>query len=92
MREIVREREQLTEELRRVPGIVPVPSRANFILFESRSVPAAEIFKRLFRGGVLVRPFSGPRLENRLRVTVGTAEENSAFLSCLLEISRGAKA
>ncbi len=90
VREIVRERDRLFEEMRRLPGIVPFPSRANFILFESRAVPAADVFRRLIDGGVLIRPFSGPLLENKLRVTVGTAGENSAFLSCLGRICREA--
>jgi len=89
--EIVRERERLFEEMRRLPGIIPFPSRANFILFESRDVPPADIFQRLFGDGVLIRPLSGPLLENKLRVTVGTAGENNAFLSCLSSICLGAK-
>lgn len=83
VRDIVAERERLTAELKRLPGIVPYPSRANFLLFELGRRAARDVYERLHRQGVLVRPFGGPRLENVLRVTVGTAEENEAFLSRL---------
>ncbi len=39
---------------------------------------------------MLVRPFGGPRLEDKLRVTVGTPMENDAFLAGLApDLRRG---
>ncbi|OGD21531.1 MAG: histidinol-phosphate transaminase [Candidatus Aminicenantes bacterium RBG_16_63_16] len=91
VRGIVAERERLTEALRQIPGITPVPSRANFVLFGLRDLPASAVYERLLRGGVLVRPFGGPRLEDKLRVTVGTPSENDAFLAGLRRICGGAR-
>lgn len=60
------------------------PSGSNFILFRPRSTAAAVVWQRMVDSGVLVRDFSTvPRLTGCLRVTVGTPDENSAFLDAL---------
>jgi len=60
------------------------PSGSNFILFRPRSSAAAAVWQRMVDAGVLVRDFSTvQRLSGCLRVTVGTADENSAFLGAL---------
>jgi histidinol-phosphate aminotransferase len=60
------------------------PSGSNFILFRPRSTAAAVVWQRMVDRGVLVRDFSTtPRLTGCLRVTVGTPDENSAFLGAL---------
>lgn len=59
-------------------------SGSNFLLFRPRSVPASDVWNSLLSSGVLVRDCSSwPRLEGCLRVTVGTADENSVFLRAL---------
>ena len=58
-----------------------IPSLANFV---SVKVPkAAEVFQRLLRQGVIVRPIAGYGLPEYLRVTIGTEAENSRFLDAL---------
>ena len=60
------------------------PSGSNFILFRPRSSAAADVWQRMVDAGVLVRDFSTvQRLSGCLRVTVGTPDENSAFLGAL---------
>ena len=60
------------------------PSGSNFVLFRPRSSEASTVWQRMVDGGVLVRDCSSwPRLAGCLRVTVGTVEENSAFLGAL---------
>ena len=45
---------------------------------------ANEIFRRLLKRGVIVRPVGGGyQLPEHLRVTIGTAPENERFLSAL---------
>ena len=44
---------------------------------------ALEIYKRLLRRSVIVRPVAGYGLPEHLRVTIGTAEENDRFLAAL---------
>jgi histidinol-phosphate aminotransferase len=83
---IVAERERLSAELRRLPVDV-VPSGANFVLFRTRSADALAVWKGLVERSVLVRDCSSwPRLAGCLRVTVGTPDENNAFLTALTEV------
>ena len=63
------------------------PSGANFVLFRPRARAGRDTWQGLVEHSVLVRDCSSwPRLENCLRVTVGTPEENDAFLHALQEV------
>ena len=63
-------------------GLDFIPSHGNFLTL--RVGKAAEIFKRLLRRGVIVRPVGGAyQLPDHLRVTIGTAQENDKFLAAL---------
>jgi histidinol-phosphate aminotransferase len=86
VRRIVGERERLSATMGRLP-IEVTPSGANFILFRPTTVPGREVWQRLLDHSILVRDCSGwPRLAGCLRVTVGTPDENDAFLDALKEI------
>ena len=62
------------------------PSEANFILFRPRRAGGDQVWRALLDRSVLIRNCSSwPRLDGCLRVTVGTAEENSAFLAALAQ-------
>jgi histidinol-phosphate aminotransferase len=66
----------------RALGLDYIPSFANFLTI--RVGKAAEIYKRLLRRGVIVRPVgAGYGLPEHLRVTAGTAQENQKFLAAL---------
>lgn len=82
---IISERDRLIQELPNIPGVSAYPSHANWVLFR---VPNAErVWQQLYDAGILVRDFStAPGLEGTLRVTVGTPEQNDAFLSALRTI------
>jgi len=70
------------EEGARSLGLDWIPSYGNFITL--RVGRAAEVYKRLLRRGVIVRPVAGIyELPEHLRVTIGTPEENERFLSAL---------
>jgi histidinol-phosphate aminotransferase len=72
---------QLEEGAQRL-GLDYIPSYGNFLTI--RVGKAAEIFKRLLRRGVIVRPVGGPYgLPEHLRVSIGTAVENEKFLAAL---------
>ncbi|GAC1533600.1 MAG: histidinol-phosphate transaminase [Acidimicrobiales bacterium] len=63
------------------------PSDANFILFRPRSLAGDEVWQGLVDRSVLVRNCSSwPGLDGCLRVTIGTADENTAFLDALAEV------
>jgi histidinol-phosphate aminotransferase len=84
---IVAERERLIEGLAGLP-VETFPSGANFVLF--RVTPSGragtEVWQGLVDHSVLVRDCSGwPRLDDCLRVTIGTPAENDRFLAALGE-------
>ena len=62
-------------------GLEYIPSFGNFITI--RVGKAGEIFKRLLKRGVIVRPVAGYELPEHLRVSIGTPEENERFLTAL---------
>ncbi len=83
---LVAERERLVAGLDKLP-VEQWESGANFILFRPRTVPGDEVWQRLVERSVLVRNCSSwPRLTGCLRVTVGTPQENDAFLTALSEV------
>ena len=72
---------QLMDGVQRL-NLAYIPSFGNFLTVHIGR--ANEIFRRLLRRGVIVRPVGGPyELPEHLRITVGTAEENEIFLSAL---------
>ena len=80
---LVRERERIATALSTLP-VDTWPSDANFVLFRPRSRPGREMWQGLVDRSVLVRDCSSwPRLAGCLRVTVGTPDENDAFLTAL---------
>jgi histidinol-phosphate aminotransferase len=82
---LVEERGRLVAALADLP-VDQWPSGANFVLFRPREVEGDAVWKALVERGVLVRNCaSWPRLEGCLRVTVGTPDEDDAFLSALAD-------
>ena len=65
------------------------PSGANFVLFRSGPARSSgrEVWQGLVDRSVLVRDCSSwPRLDDCLRVTVGTPDENTEFLDALADV------
>ena len=83
---IVAERERLVARLSTMPVTV-WPSGANFVLFRPESKPGHDVWQALLDRSILVRDTSSwPGLDGCLRVTIGTPEEDDAFLDALEEI------
>jgi histidinol-phosphate aminotransferase len=91
---LVEERERLFAALDELDGVTVFPSGANFLLFRVSTGPGGEdrghaVWEAMVERGVLVRDFSRwPGVEDCLRVTVGTAVEDTAFLSALKDVLR----
>ncbi|MDR9436558.1 MAG: histidinol-phosphate transaminase, partial [Thiohalophilus sp.] len=83
--QICTDRESLFAELNKIDGLSVYPSKANFILFRTQPGKATDIFEALKGEGVLIKNLdkTGGLLKDCLRVTVGTPEENAAFLAAL---------
>lgn len=78
-------REQIVEELLKL-GLQVVPSDANFLLFTGFPGESADLWQKLLDKGILIRDVGLP---GYLRVTIGTEQENRAFLAAIKEVIRG---
>ena len=86
VRQTVAERTRISSTLADL-GTTVFPSGANFVLFRPDGHEGRAVWQGLVDRSVLIRDCSGwPRLANCLRVTVGTPDENSAFLDALGEV------
>ena len=84
-RKVMATRQQVTAELEKLDFQV-VPSRANFICIRHQRANAADLYRQLKARGILVRYFSAPRVDNYLRVTIGTDTEMQTFLDTIKEL------
>lgn len=77
------QRERMTSELSR-RGFVVIPSSGNFVLAAvPGQQPAREVYDALKARQILVRYFDKPGLNNKLRISIGTPDENTALLTAL---------
>lgn len=81
--EIKQNRASLMAKLAMLNGVEVFPSDANFILF--RVNHASEIFQGLLKQGILIKNLDNNHslLKNCLRVTIGTTNENTQFISAI---------
>ncbi len=82
---IIRTRQRAAKEFRELGFSFP-ESSANFIFVTHRSVPAQEIFHYLRDRRIYVRYWNKPRIQNHLRITIGTDEEMDTLLGTLREM------
>lgn len=78
-------RTKMQEALQKL-GFYVLPSQANFLLAQSPSGNAQSLYQTLKERGIFVRYFNQPRLADKLRITIGTPEQNEALLKVLAEI------
>jgi histidinol-phosphate aminotransferase len=67
-------------------GFRVADSAANFIFVSHERVRAEELYARFKEKRILVRYFRKPRIDNHLRVSVGTDEDMDFFMKALSEI------
>lgn len=81
-RKVIDSREQLVTELV-ARGFEVLPSAANFIFARHPQHDAGELSAKLREQGVIVRHFKQPRINQFLRITIGTPQMNQALLDAL---------
>jgi histidinol-phosphate aminotransferase len=64
-------------------GFEIIPSTANFMFIKHEKISGAELFQLLREKGILVRHFNKARIEQYLRVSIGTDEEMNAFVEII---------
>jgi len=84
-KKVIRTRERVSAGLADM-GFDVVDSMANFIFISHPRVYAYDIFQKLKKQGILVRYFNKPRIDNFLRVTIGTDREMDTFLEVVKNI------
>jgi histidinol-phosphate aminotransferase len=75
---------QFFEQAFRQMGLEFVPSAANFVLVKVGD--GQRVFNELQKHGVIVRPMGGYQLPEWIRISVGTAQENSRCLASLKKV------
>jgi histidinol-phosphate aminotransferase len=84
-RQVVATRDRLTADLGAL-GFTVLPSAANFIFARHPQRDAAELAAALRQRSIIVRHFKLPRIDQFLRITVGTDGECRALTAALREI------
>ncbi len=79
------ERARLTEALRQL-GFNVAESSSNFVLAQCKHSKANEVYEKLVERDVYVRYFNMQGLEDKLRITVGLAQQNDRLLEAIREI------
>lgn len=81
---IIATRQRTMERLRQLGFSFP-DSKTNFLFATHKTVPAKELFEALRKEKIFVRYFDKPRIDNYLRITIGTDEEMDALIEFLEE-------
>lgn len=85
---IIATRDWSADELRKL-GFDVLQSNTNFLFAKHIDRPASEIYYQLKKRGVLVRHFNAPRVDNYLRITVGSPEEMQTLIDTLNVVING---
>ena len=83
--EVRKVREVMSAGLRTI-GFEVLPSQANFIFTEHQSLAGKQIFDALRARDILVRRWDKKRIENWLRISVGTMSQAEQLLAVMKEI------
>lgn len=79
---IVKTRDRFVNDIKPL-GFTCLPSSANFVFATHAKDSAADIFAAARKNNIIVRYFNQPRIDNYLRISVGTDEEMDAFVEFL---------
>lgn len=79
---IVSTRERMKEEFRKL-GFLCGDSQSNFLFVTHPDIPAKELFEALKKENIYVRYFEKPRIDQYLRITIGTDDEMDALVEFL---------
>ncbi len=82
---IITTREQLINTMQQL-GFKVIPSAANFIFATHPDFPAEQLALALREQAIIVRYFNKPRIDQYLRITIGTDTENKALCDALAQI------
>lgn len=84
--QVIELREALQADLTSL-GFEVLPSQANFVFARPADGNASDIAQNLREEGIIVRYFNQPRIDEYLRITVGTAEQNQRLIDGLTQLA-----
>ncbi len=84
-RKVSATRDRAADELRAL-GFTVLPSLTNFLFVTHTRMAAPDIFAALREKGIFIRYFKLPRIDNYLRITVGTDAQMDALVAALKDI------
>lgn len=82
---IIKTREKSAKDLKSL-GFHVLDSKSNFLFVSHKNIPGAKLYEELKSRGVLVRHFSNPKIDNYLRITIGTDKEMDTLINTIREI------
>ena len=84
-KKIIETREYTREALTEL-GFEVIPSKTNFVFAKSDAIGGGELYEKLRARGILVRHFSGARISEYNRITIGTREDMEILVKTVGEI------
>jgi histidinol-phosphate aminotransferase len=88
--ETMRELARVEAQLQRL-GVWTAPSATNFVLARF-GIAATQVYQRLLREGLIVRPIGAPALPDALRISIGTPAQNERLLAAVPGVLQGLRA
>lgn len=85
---VIAAREYTAAALKKM-GFYVLDSKANFIFAESGKIGGKELYEKLKARGILVRYFGSGRINNFVRITIGTKEQMQALVNAVADILKG---
>jgi histidinol-phosphate aminotransferase len=82
---IIKTRENTVEQMKKL-GFNVLDTKANFMFAAHNNIPGKYLYDALKDNGILVRHFNKPRIDNFLRISIGTDEEMETLVSVLKNI------
>ncbi len=79
---IIKNREYTVNELKKL-GFTMTDSRANFVFARKPEVSGEKLYLELKKRGVLVRHFAKDRIDDYLRITIGTSDEMKSLVDAV---------
>ena len=86
--QIVKNREYTMSELKKL-GFTCTDSKANFVFVSHNKIPASTLAAELRKKGILIRYFNKAKIDNYLRITIGSMEEMQTLVAAIKEITEG---
>jgi len=84
-KQVISSRELLVDQLETL-GFEVLPSAANFVFARHGAYLGADLTRSLREQNIIIRHFNKPRIDEFLRITVGTPEQNQQLIAALTEL------